>query len=60
MTSKLRNTSMPISDIIPLLQSAADHIDELESNIDRLLLEYEPNSMTPGQLQRWSEHQRPV
>ena len=34
MCVKLRTTSMPISDIIPLLQEAADKIDSLEECLD--------------------------
>jgi HAMP domain-containing protein len=38
-TEKLRRTSMPISDIIPLLQYAADEIEELEKQIEGLVHE---------------------
>ena len=32
----------------------------LEAKLDAFMLEYEPESMTPDQLRKWSEHQRPV
>lgn len=32
----------------------------LQAKIDELMLEFVPNEMTPDQLRKYSEHQRPV
>lgn len=34
ISTQLRTTSMPLADIIPLLQQAADEIDRLENKLD--------------------------
>lgn len=57
---KLRTTSIPIKDIIPLLQEAVDELDSLQAKIDRMMLEYEPEEMTASQLIKYSSHQRPI
>ena len=32
----------------------------LQAKLDRLMLEYCPDEMTPGQMENWGKHQRPV
>jgi hypothetical protein len=56
---KLRRTPVGISEVIPILQQLIDDLDAAQAKLDKLMLEYEPSSLTPEQLQRWSQHQRP-
>lgn len=42
---------------IPALEAERD---ALQAKLDRLMLEYCPEEMTPEQLANWAKHQRPV
>ena len=37
-----------------------DRINELKAEIDRLMLEYCPEEMTPEQMANWAAHQKPA
>lgn len=62
---KIRRTSMPIKDLVPMMHEAADAIQRLEAEneamqakIDALMLEFCPGEMTAEQLERWASHQK--
>lgn len=43
-----------------MLEYAEAACDALQAKLDRLMLEYCPEEMTPEQLATWAKHQRPV
>ena len=43
-----------------LCHEAVAEIDRLQAQIDRLMLEYCPDEMTPEQLSEWARNQRAV
>lgn len=45
---------------IPILEAAMDEIASLQAKIDRLMLEYCPDEMTPEQVGEWGNHQVPA
>ena len=56
----IRLKNFPLSDLIPLMQKAADELDAKQCKIDQLMLEYCPDEMTQEQFQEWAKHQRLV
>lgn len=41
-------------------QNRIREVEEKQAEIDRLMLEFCPNEMTPEQLANWAKHQRPA
>jgi len=48
------------SHLAPILREAAKELRAKQAEIDRLMLEYCPEEMSPEQIVEWARHQRPV
>lgn len=44
--------------IADILEELADELEASQAEIDRLMLEFCPDEMTPEQLEEWGKHQR--
>ena len=58
LAATLRTSSVPLKDLIPLLNRAADALDAKQAKIDELMFEYCPEDMTAEQITEWGKHQR--